>query len=376
MEGRIKQPNTDLEVTECTQGLDTVWDEYVRNHPNATYCHLSAWRNVFGKTYGQKYHYLVARHGEEVLGILPLFYVRGLNGKGSLISMPFLDAGGVLAHNLETETQLLSGAISLAKSLKADNLELRCKDLPQWACKINNDEGNVFEKAYGAAYTFHYSIRQVRVRMLMEMPGDQESLMSSFKSKLRSQIKKSIKEGCEPVVGGSELVDQFYKVFAVNMRDLGSPVHSKQLFVKLFEFFPDEARIFLIRKGDTPIAGSVTIGFREMLSNPWASSLREYSHMGPNMLLYWKMLEYACQKGFAYFDFGRSAPYEGTFKFKEQWGAVPHKLSWIYATPSHKTFLDTGYDRSRFERAITCWKKLPVPLTKLIGPILRKHIAL
>ena len=213
--------------------------------------------------------------------------------------------------------------------------------------------------------------------MLMPLPPDADTLMSSFKSKLRSQVRKSMREGFDVVIGGSELIDQFYEVFAVNMRDLGSPVHSKQLFARILEFFPDEARIFLIRKGEIPIAASLTVGFRNILSNPWASSLREYSHMGPNMLLYWNMLEFACQKDFAYFDFGRSSLNEGTCKFKEQWGAQPQNLNWMYISLRRKINLNASYERSSYEkRAIACWKKLPVPLTKILGPAIRKHIAL
>jgi FemAB-related protein (PEP-CTERM system-associated) len=266
--------------------------------------------------------------------------------------------------------------MSLAESSKAEIVEFRYNDIPQWACKVNQNEGNNCEDFFGDTHNFQFTVKQIRVRMLMKITDDPQYLMTSFKSKLRSQIKKSMKEGCEAIVGGRELIDQFYQVFSVNMRDLGSPVHSKQLFAKIFEFLPDESRIFLIRKGAKPVAGSVTIGFRDVLSNPWASSLREYSHMNPNMLLYWKMIEYACQNGFAYFDFGRSTPNEGTFKFKEQWGAVPHKLSWIYTSPGNEAHLSKGYDRSKYQRVIEYWKRLPVPLTILVGPILRKHIPL
>ena len=74
----------------------------------------------------------------------------------------------------------------------------------------------------------------------------------------------------------------------------------------------------------------MTIGFRGTLYNPWASSLRQYSKYSPNMLLYWKMLEFACDNGFNYFDFGRSSLDEGTYKFKKQWGASPVPLPWQY----------------------------------------------
>lgn len=88
--------HTSLEITECTQSLDQAWDDYVQKHPNSSYCHLSAWKKIFGETYGHSNHYLLAHDGKEVFGVLPMFYIRNLTGKGSLISMPFLDLGEAL----------------------------------------------------------------------------------------------------------------------------------------------------------------------------------------------------------------------------------------------------------------------------------------
>ena len=63
---------------------------------------------------------------------------------------------------------------------------------------------------------------------------------------------------------------------------------------------------------------------------PWASSIRDYNSLCPNHLLYWHILDAAVADGCAVLDFGRSTPNEGTFKFKEQWGAQPVPLHWEY----------------------------------------------
>ena len=137
-DSRVEPSNPSIEITACTRDLDEVWDEYARKHQNSTHCHLAAWRNIFRETYGHKGHYLLARAGTRVLGVLPLFYIRSLTGKGSLISMPFLDTGGVLADSPEIEGQLLEKAITLAKSLAVENMELRYTDLPKWAFTMND----------------------------------------------------------------------------------------------------------------------------------------------------------------------------------------------------------------------------------------------
>jgi hypothetical protein len=37
---------------------------------------------------------------------------------------------------------------------------------------------------------------------------------------------------------------------------------------------------------------------------------------------YWEAIRFSLKKGFRRFDFGRSTPHEGTYKFKQQWGTA------------------------------------------------------
>ena len=392
------------------------WDEYVYNHPKATLYHLSGWKKVIDKTYGHKTYYLIATkynskpetrnalqkstedlsgnsyelNSNHVVGILPLVHLKHLLFGNSLISIPFFDLGGILADDENTEKALLSEVIKLGQELKVENIELRHveqlswlansskltanakKDIPMnYDLSLPRETRSMFHRGAMSCVT-----KSHKVRMLLDLPESSEVLMQSFKAKLRSQIKKPLKEGLKFKVGGVELLDDFYKVFSINMRDLGSPVHSKSLMKNVLEEFPKESRIIMVYKDDQPIACSLIVGFTDTLENPWASALRQYSRLSPNMLLYWTMLEYACDNGLKYFDFGRSSPDEGTYKFKEQWGAVPTPLHWHYIALDGQPIGEETSEKSKFERAIQYWQKLPVPVTKIIGPMIRKHIGL
>ena len=159
------------------------------------------------------------------------------------------------------------------------------------------------------------------------------------------------------------------------MRDLGSPVHSKRFIKNVLEAFPEQSGICIVYREQQPLACSVILGFQGTIYNPWASSLRKFSKLSPNMLLYWTMLQYACENGYKYFDFGRSSIDESTYKFKEQWGAQPQPLYWYYIHLDKLPFkLDT--EKSRFNLAIRIWQKLPVHLTSVLGPPIRRYIGL
>jgi len=376
-----------LEIKFLQPGDTSKWDAYVASHPVGALYHLSGWREVIEKAYGHHASYLMATRRvqpngtgepiEDIVGVLPLIHLKHFLFGNALVSMPFFDLGGALADDGETENALLSEAINLGRELKAKSIELRHTSLQ--TSQQPETEDSFRRRLSLMSYelsALSCVTRSHKVRMLLELPDSPELLMKSFKSKLRSQIKKPMKEGLTAKIGGVELLDDFYRVFAENMRDLGSPVHSKYLIRAVFEIFPENARITVVYKDEKPTACSVFIGFKDVLENPWASSLRKYSRLSPNMLLYWTMLEYACENSFKYFDFGRSSPDEGTYKFKNQWGAKPEPLHWHYFSLNGKRLKGESDDKARFDKAIRYWQRLPVPVTKIVGPMIRKHISL
>jgi len=348
-----------------------MWDAYVHDHPRAVLYHLFGWQNIIRETYGHNVYYLLAiRDNHSIAGILPLVHIRHLIFGNTLTSIPFFDMGGILADDVGTEKALLAEAIRLGRKLRVENIELRhTAPLSCWSDSAQEDHVSNPQILKAT-----FATRSHKVLMRLALPESPEVLMKSFKAKLRSQIKRPLKAGLHAKIGGAELLDDFYDVFLINMRDLGSPVHSKAFMKNVLRTFPGKAGIVMVCKEHQPAACSLVVGFKDTLENPWASALRQYSRLSPNMLLYWAMLEHACENGYACFDFGRSTPGEGTYKFKAQWGAKPAPLNW------HNVFMrgDPGDiqtpETSKFDKAIQYWQKLPVSATKIIGPMIRKYI--
>ena len=345
------------------------WDAYVFSHPHASVYHQSGWCRAIRLSYGHPVFNLIALENEggkeKVVGVLPLVHIKHFLFGDSLFSLPFADLGGVLADDEDSEKALLTEAINLAERLQVSSFELR------QGFSLASEGGTVPSKHY-TAVAFQ---KNAKVRMLLDLPATSEQLMGSFPSKLRSQIRRPQKEGLYVGQGSIELLEDFYTVFAENMRDLGSPVHSKFFIQKLLEEFPETTRFFIVYKAKTPLAGSLTLGFKNILANPWASSLRRFSRSSPNMLLYWSMLEYACDNSFEIFDFGRSTLNEGTYKFKKQWSAKEYQLFWLKFSKQSGAYSPAS-DKSKFELAMRLWKKLPVPISKTLGPLIRKNIGL
>jgi FemAB-related protein (PEP-CTERM system-associated) len=213
--------------------------------------------------------------------------------------------------------------------------------------------------------------KQHKVTMRLELsPG----LWERLDRKVRNQIRKAEKSQLQVVRGKDELLSEFYQVFARNMRDLGTPVYARRFFAEILNAFPEHAHVVVVRLGDRPVAAGLTYRTGDVIEIPWASSVRDYNSLCPNHLLYWHALQAAIAEGCTTFDFGRSTPNEGTYKFKEQWGARPVTLHWEYRLLQGNQLPDQSPKNPKFRIAIELWKRLPLWLTNIIGPSIVRSI--
>ncbi len=231
------------------------------------------------------------------------------------------------------------------------------------------------ELRHTAAQLAGWPTRTDKVSMRRALPDSAATLNKQLGASLRSQIRRPIKAGASAAHGGAELLDEFYAVFAENMRDLGTPVYPRSLFAAVLREFPQRARICVIRIGARPVAAGFTIGHRGMLEIPWASSLREFNPTSVNMLLYAQLLEQAIADGYAVFDFGRSTVDSGTYRFKRQWGAEPVQLHWHYWLRDGRAEPPKlNPDNPRYRAAISAWQRLPLGLANRLGPMIVRNL--
>jgi serine/alanine adding enzyme len=327
------------------------WERFVAASPDSTFCHRAGWHEVMADVQKQECEYLVAEDDAGTWhGVLPLVHVRGLVGH-YLVSMPFLDDGGPLGSD-EARRQLTDAAVTRAKASGARLLELRSRQV-----------------VGGAVAT---SGRKVSVRLAM--PVTVEDLWAkTFKAKLRSQVRRPAKEGMTARQGATELA-AFYQVFSRNMRDLGTPVLPLRFFERQLRLFADDVVFTAVYTADgIPAAGSCCFVWRDEIYVTWASSLREFNKLSPNMLLYSSMMEYAIGRGLRVFNFGRSSPGAPTHKFKQQWGGDDVPLPWAYWSPAGDAATPTP-DKPIFRIATAVWSWLPVRIANRIGPFLARQL--
>ena len=89
--------------------------------------------------------------------------------------------------------------------------------------------------------------------------------------------------------------------------------------------------------------------------------------------MYWHLLCRAVERGQRTFDFGRSSEDSGTYRFKKQWGASPIPATWQYYV-RHGEANQMRPDSGNYDRLIRIWQKLPVSVTRMVGPLIVRGI--
>jgi serine/alanine adding enzyme len=329
------------------------WNAFVAQHPNGTVEHLWDWKDVYARAFSHDTVYLSAERQGAIVGVLPLVRYRSALFGRFVVSLPYFNYAGLLANDRLAGDALMAAATDLARAHGARHLELRHTDRQFPALPA----------------------RQNKLGFARPLPPTSDELWTSVDRKVRNQVRKAQKEGLTSAVGGVALVPEFYEVFAPNMRDLGTPVFPRALFLETLRAFPSNSQVFVVRRGEDPIAAGIALTFRDTVLVPWASSLRAFRHLCPNMLLYWQMLEWATGRGLTTFDFGRSSVGAGTQQFKEQWGAVGRPLWTEYVLFEGTEPPDQGTGNPRMRAAISAWTRCPLPIANWLGPRLMRHLA-
>jgi len=356
---RLRAPGIDssaavnnLSIVPCTAESAAAVDDFVRHHPKASPWHFCCVREVIQRVFGKQDVSLVARDaGGHILGVLPLVRLKSRLFGDYLVSMPYFNYGGPLAVDEATATRLLEAAVDLCKTLGVEHMEIR--------------ETHTREA---------WPQRTEKVNMILPLPRDYAELEAALGAKVRAQTKRAEREIVRVLSGGVELLDAFYRVFAINMRDLGTPVYSRAFFRALLECDAFYTRLIVVELDGRPVAAAFLAGHGDMLEIPWASTLKQANAVSMNMFLYRQVLSHAIDQGYAFFDFGRSSRDSATYRFKQQWGAQPVQNYWHYWLAAGGELPQLNPNNPKFRLLIATWRRLPVLLTRVIGPHVVKHL--
>lgn len=326
------------------------WNAAADELPAATFYHRYEWREVIARQFGFPPLYLYAEDSTGICGLLPLYLVRRPLQGTALISSPLCVYGGVAAHSTEVAEQLETAAIWHAQKIHASYLELR--DLRRgtgpWVVR---DQYCTFRRALAATA---------------------EDGLKAVPRKQRAEIRKAQAAGLSAVANRD--LEQFYALYSVSMRNLGSPVFSRRYYASLLEAFGDRCGILTVYQGEQALSSVLSFYYKNEVLPFYGGGVEQARAANAFPFMYWELMRRAIETGYERYDFGRSMRGTGAFSFKENFGFEPEPLYYRYYLNGARSAPNIHPDRPLFKLLSGIWRRLPAPIANRLGPLVAKAI--
>lgn len=326
------------------------WDNYVEQAAEATFFHLSGWKDVLERAFGHRTHYLYTGDEGQISGILPLVHVHSRLFGNALISIPFGVYGGIVAGTEQAHSALQDAACLLATELNVDYLEMRNLQPvnPDWPAK------------------------SLYVTFRKEIDADPEKNFLSIPRKQRAMVRKGISAGLNCSL--DEQVDRFYDIYSRSVHSLGTPVYAKNYFRILKETFGSDCEILVVEREGRPISAVMSFYFRDEVLPYYGGGIPEARAVKGYDFMYWDLMRRAPERGIRIFDYGRSKVDTGSYRFKKHWGFTPEPLHYEYFLVKAREMPDLSPVNPKYQMFIKMWKRLPLPVTRILGPVLARNL--
>jgi FemAB-related protein (PEP-CTERM system-associated) len=314
---------------------------FVAGHPYATPFHQPGWLRAVERGCGHKGRFLVAERAGRIVGLLPLTELRSRLFGSALVSAGFAVGGGVLGEGVDP---LSEAAWALAQASGLPSIELRGGRVPAgWRCRK------------GLYYGF-----------ARDIPEGDEAILKAIPRKQRAEVRRAMGFGLEVSVGRD--LDAHYRVYSESVRNLGTPVFPRALFRAVLDEL--DADILTVSRDGKPLASVLSLYLGGTVYPYWGGGTHGARGARANELMYYALMCNARARGCTRFDFGRSKAGTGAFAFKKNWGFEPKPLVYPYKGPLR----ETNPLSPRYRLQVAAWKKLPLPVANILGPVLARGL--
>lgn len=342
----------DVTITQLNSENYKNWDKYVETHEDGAFFHLSGWKTVIEASFGHQCFYLTAWQGTTVTGVLPLVQLKSALFGHSLVSTPFCVYGGAIADTDDIRIKLENEALALGKKLKVDFVELRYRK------PTENPNYDTFchHSTYGC-----------------ELADTPETILASVKKKQRAVIRHSLKNDLSFDVNND--YETAYDIYAESVRNLGTPVFHKRFFQNLAKVFTNNFDVLTVSDAaGTPVSSVLSFYYKGEVLPYYGGGLHDARVLKSNDFMYYHLMCHAREQGCDHFDFGRSKNDSGAAKYKASYGMPAEALHYKRALVEATEQPNLSPNNPKYALFINTWKKLPVWLSRFVGPYLSKYL--
>lgn len=341
-----------MNVIRCDDSWRDAWNAFVSTSPNGSVYHRFEWRDINRESFGHRSCYLAVLDQDRIIGVFPIVQVRSRLFGNIGCSLPFVNYGGPCADSPEAEQLLLKEGCAVADEWRVDYLEIRSR----------------------THLGSRFPIAGHKVSMTVDLDPDPEKLWGAFRTGHRQEIRRAYKNGLVARMGGQELLDDFYAVLSESWRNQGTPIYSKRFLRNVAEAFSGSLRLCVVYAGTEPAAAAFDVRHGDTFEGMWLGQRAKFRPQLVGYVLYWELIKHACGSRAHRFHLGRSTVSSGGESFKKKWNAKATQLYWQYVLRSVRDVPQLNVSNPRYKLAIDAWRRLPVPITRFVGPFIARGI--
>jgi lipid II:glycine glycyltransferase (peptidoglycan interpeptide bridge formation enzyme) len=261
-------------------------------------------------------------------------------------------------------------------------------------CPVIDSDGNHFQELFGKiiAYGKKAEWNTIEIRggkeylqgkipsatylaHSLDLAHPEQKIFSTFRSSTKRNINKAIKENVRvKILNSLESVKEFYQLNCMTRKKHGLPPQPFYFFRKLYKHIISKKKGFVILASycDKVVAGAIYSHFGNKALFKYGASDKNYQHLRANNLVMWEAIKWYEQNGCKYFSFGRTEPdHEGLLQFKRGWGTQEETIHYYKYDLTKDEFVK---DSSRIKSFYSICQKLPLPVLKLAGHLVYRHI--
>jgi Acetyltransferase (GNAT) domain len=329
------------------------WDSLLETSDQTTFFHTAAWAKVLSESYGYKPLYFTIIDGGRLSGLVPVMEIDSfLTGRRG-VSLPFTDICNPIADSGDIFRELLSCITQYGKRAG-------------WKC---------IELRGGSGFLDDAPANSEKCTHTISLNGDMTLLSKSFRDSTRRNIRKAVREGIDITFGHTrKSLKTFYSLHCKTRKRHGLPPQPWSFFEKVHEHIITLQYGFVVMAAyqGYPVAGAVYFHFRNQAIFKYGASDRNHLCHRPNNLVLWEAIKNYSQKGLKVLDLGRTELKNiGLRQFKKGWGSDERKASYYQYDIKKERFVAENKAPKKF---YTVFKHLPIPLMRLTGNLLYKHV--
>lgn len=325
------------------------WDNFVIKFGQLY--HHSRWAKIISSVYTFKPFYLYIENDGEIASVFPLSYVKLSFMRNELVSIPHLEAGGIL--NAEYYPLYFD---YIYRNIRPQRIRIYQLKEPIGDFIANTNE----------------------VIMVLELPEKKEEIISGIRSeRTRTYIRRALEENYEFIIGNDKfIIKQFYNLYLDKMREFGTPPHGFKFIEKITDTYGENCKFLLVKDSNKYLGAGLYILFREFLYSFYLTVPMEHLKKKTCYFLEYKAMEFALSQGAKYLVLGRCEKGSGGYFYKSKLNGKPVPLflyTFSLTQNGYKAYLSNTV-KQKYGNIANLWSKLPFIVTDKCGPIIRKWV--